>query len=244
LWRAAAARAGVSRPGALYFADATELLVDRDRLWCHGDPVHALIEGAVTDGPARMRWVSLFKRRQLTLHSGPVAAVVNDRRLLAELSRLADSADPALTAPERALLRAALPWTRRLLPDRADEVLRRRAELVLKQVGSDGGRHVHLGWCTPPEQWRALVEDGLAGRDWVVQRYLPPEHPPGLALSPETHLVWGVFVLADRCAGGFARVLDRRDYRWPDGGRTAMARSANGDAHVPIIPFAPVSRSP
>lgn len=242
-WRAAAARAGV-RPGGLHFVDYAGLRAASDGIHCAGERVHALIEGDIIDGAPRMRCVALAKRGLLSVHSGPVAAVVNDRRLLAELSRAADEDLPSLTVAERRLVRDTVPWTRRLRPGTTswrgrpvrlpDLALSRRTELVIKQVTSDGGRQVHLGWCTPTARWGDLVAAACAAGDWVVQEFLPPEYPPGVVpAEPDTHPVWGAFVVGGRYAGGLVRLLGAHDY---DG--TSMADSPNGDDHVRLVPVA------
>ncbi|WP_239376930.1 hypothetical protein [Frankia sp. Cj5] len=241
-WYAAAARAG-SRAGPLLFADYAELDVAGDGVRCCGERVHALIEGDVVDGAPRLRCFSLAKQGLLSLHSGPVAAVVNDRRFLAELSTRADNG--ILDAAWRALVRAIVPWTRCLLPGATtwrglpvqlpDLVVRRREEMVVKQASSAGGVAVHLGWCTPPEQWAELVARAVAAGDWVVQQYLPPEYPPGTrGAGAGTHPVWGAFVVGGRYASGWARVLRADGYQWPHGAPTSMADSPNGDDRVPL----------
>lgn len=240
-WRAAAARASV-RPGRLHFADYADLCVGPDGVHCAGERVHALLEGDVLDGAPRMRCVAAAKRGVLSMHSGPIAAVVNDRRLLAELSRRADEALPLLTPAEQQLVRDAVPWTRTIRPgttswrdksvDLVSLAVSRRTELVLKQASSDGGEQVYLGWCTPHAAWRSIIESACDTGDWVVQEYLPPRYPPGVAGSePDTDPIFSAFVVRGRYAGGLLRLLGAHDY--PEiTSATTMAESRNGDDKV------------
>jgi hypothetical protein len=250
-WRAAAVRAGV-RPGGLHFADYADLEVGPDGAYCAGDRVHALLEGDVIDGAPRMRCVASAKRGILSIHSGPIAAVVNDRRLLAELSRQADGELPLLKPAERQLVCDAVAWTRTVRPGttswRGQQVdlprfaVARRTELVLKHASSDGGKQVYLGRCTPAAAWRGIVENACETGDWVVQEYLPPQYPPGTAEpEPDTDPIWSAFVIRGRYAGGLVRLLGAHDY--PDttaeiGTVTSMADSRNGDENVRLAPIA------
>jgi hypothetical protein len=245
-WRAAAERAGAT-PGVFRFTDYADLDITAGEVRCRGERVHALVEGDVIDGAPRMRCVALAKAGLLSLHSGPVAAVVNDRRMLAELSRSADAGAPLLTAAERRLIRDAVPWTRSLLPGTThwrgrpvrlpEVVVERRTELVVKQVSSAGGTHVYLGRYTPAGVWRDLVASACASGDWVVQEFLPPEYPPVVSpAEPGTHPVWGAFVVGGRYAGSLVRLLGAHDYHGDGPAPTSVATSHNGDDHVRLVP--------
>jgi hypothetical protein len=110
--------------------------------------------------------------------------------------------------------------------------------MVIKQVSSDGGRQVYLGRCTPAPVWRDSVASACATGDWIVQEFLPPEYPPGaVPAEPDTHPVWGVFVVGDRYAGGLVRLLGEHDYPSAGAAPTSMADSRNGDDHVRLVPL-------
>lgn len=247
VWRAAAARARVT-PGGLYFAGYADLDHGPSGISCAGERVHALLESDVLDGAPRMRCVAAAKRGLVSLHSGPLAAVVNDRRVLAELSRQADEALPLLTPAERRLVCDTVAWTRTIRPgptrwrgqwvDLPGLAVSRQRGMVLKQATSDGGKQVYLGCCTPAAAWRDIVENACDTGDWVVQEYLPPQYPPGAWDSePAVDPIWSAFVVRGRYAGGLVRLLGADDY--PNiATATSMAESPNGDDHVRLAPIA------
>jgi hypothetical protein len=92
-----------------------------------------------------------------------------------------------LSEDERALVAAALPWTRRVAERRTLKggreidlvpfVIENRGSLVLKPTHEYGGRSVFLGSETAPAEWEAAVRAALEA-PWVVQeRVLIPEEP-------------------------------------------------------------------
>lgn len=235
-WAAAAERLG-GPPGPLHFVAYPDLRIRGRTLWCGSDRVHALIEGSVVDGPDRMRCVSLFKNGTLSLHSGPIGAPVNDRRLLAELSRAADAGDSLLNPAERAAVRTCVPWTRPLRE--AGQALAGRAELVLKRADSADGTGVYIGRFTPAADWADLLRSAVAEGGWVLQRYMSPQLPADAdTYHPDTHVVWGAFVVAGRYAGGFVRLLSADGYRAPGTtGAVSVASGPNGDGRIPLSPI-------
>jgi uncharacterized circularly permuted ATP-grasp superfamily protein len=63
---------------------------------------------------------------------------------------------------ERSAIAAHVPWTRRVEPRLADDLIARREQLVLKPNDEYGGKGVLLGWTTPPEAWAAAVAAAAA----------------------------------------------------------------------------------
>jgi hypothetical protein len=121
-----------------------------------------------------------FKQGRVNLFSGPITALLLDKRNLAMISENAESAE--YTEAERALIARHVPWTRRLLPAATvfrgsplrvpEDVVERRAEFVLKKATSLGGSQVHVGRFCGDGEWRKLVDRGVRENDWVVQEYL------------------------------------------------------------------------
>jgi hypothetical protein len=99
---------------------------------------------------------------------------------------LTDSRNAGLfTDAERAVFRAAVPWTR-LLEDTATEkdewrgsllerARRNRDQLVLKPNDEYGGKGVLLGWETAPGDWDAALHAALQDPrgSWIVQERIP-----------------------------------------------------------------------
>ena len=100
--------------------------------------------------------------------------VVNSFRakLLHKKMSLALLSDPRYErlydAGQRAAIARHIPWTRRVTRALQDEILARRAELVLKPNDDYGGRGVVLGWTVDDAAWERQVEAALDS-PWVVQ---------------------------------------------------------------------------
>ena len=78
------------------------------------------------------------------------------------------------TGEERDVIAAHVPWTRIVTEERAEDIRRRREQLVLKPNDEYGGTGVTLGWETSEAIWddaiaRVLREDEESDRRWVVQ---------------------------------------------------------------------------
>ncbi len=63
---------------------------------------------------------------------------------------------------QRRAIEAHVPWTRRVGPALADDLIARREQLVLKPNDEYGGKGVLLGWTTPPDAWAAAVAQAAA----------------------------------------------------------------------------------
>jgi uncharacterized circularly permuted ATP-grasp superfamily protein len=85
------------------------------------------------------------------------------------LAMLSDKRYERLYTPaQRAAIRRHIPWTRRVRPELAEDIARRRATLVLKPNDEYGGKGVVLGWTVSQEEWEAAI--GVATtQSYVVQ---------------------------------------------------------------------------
>jgi uncharacterized circularly permuted ATP-grasp superfamily protein len=74
-------------------------------------------------------------------------------------------------ADEQDVIAAHVPWTRLVREQGAEDIRRRRDQLVLKPNDEYGGTGVTLGWETPEAEWEAAIERALADTDrgWVAQ---------------------------------------------------------------------------
>ena len=85
------------------------------------------------------------------------------------LAMLSDDRYRRLYTPaQRAAIRSHIPWTRRVVPELADEIARRRETLVLKPNDEYGGKGVVLGWTVDQAEWEAAIEVA-ATQSYVVQ---------------------------------------------------------------------------
>jgi len=163
-----------------------------------------------------------FKANRLVLWNGPVAKVLSDKRNMALLSEGLEkgSFEPA----EREAIRRHVPWTRRVLPGRADFygeemamrdlLLARREELVLKAGLSYGGKAVAIGDFTPAQAWREAVDAALARGDWIVQERvesLPYLYQSGEHGCSPHDVIWGPFLFGETYGGLFLRMQPKAD---------------------------------
>jgi uncharacterized circularly permuted ATP-grasp superfamily protein len=105
--------------------------------------------------------------------NGAVCVINSFRaKLLHKKMSLALLSDPAYkhlyTTAQRAAIRKHVPWTRRVRPELADDVARRRESLVLKPNDEYGGKGVVLGWTVDQADWEAAIEVAVT-QSYVVQ---------------------------------------------------------------------------
>jgi uncharacterized circularly permuted ATP-grasp superfamily protein len=93
-------------------------------------------------------------------HKKAFFAVLTDERYAALFSR-----------EEQDVIAAHVPWTRVVREQGAEDIRRRREQLVLKPNDEYGGSGVTLGWETPEAEWESAIERALAevDRGWVAQ---------------------------------------------------------------------------
>jgi len=111
------------------------------------------------------------------------ACVVNSFRakLLHKKMSLALLSDPRYarlyTAAQRAAIRRHIPWTRKVRPELAEDIARRRETLVLKPNDEYGGKGVILGWTATQSEWEAAIETATT-QSYVVQEAVKIPHVP------------------------------------------------------------------
>lgn len=221
---AAAGEGGAALDGEARFCDYGDLSFDRGRVHLGGRRIHVVFEQQIAEGAARRQAIGAFKAGLLDLYTGPATQIVMDKRILVLLSEYAES--DRFDEAERAVLRAAVPWTRRVAREEVErdgarvflpELLEReRAGLVLKKAYSHSGKHVVLGRVTPEHEWRKHVAKALAaeGGGWVVQEALESVPYTFLddARGPLAHdAVWGLLSFGGGFHGGYLRALPKEN---------------------------------
>jgi len=94
------------------------------------------------------------------------AKLLHKKMSLALLSD--DRYERLYTPAQRAAIRRHIPWTRRVRPELAEDIARRRETLVLKPNDEYGGKGVVLGWTVSQAEWEAAI--GVATTQcYVVQ---------------------------------------------------------------------------
>jgi len=140
------------------------------------------------------------------------ACVVNSFRakLLHKKMSFALLSDPSYarlyTTRQRAAIRRHIPWTRKVRPELAEDIARRREKLVLKPNDEYGGKGVILGWTVSQPEWEAAIEAAASQRYVVQEAVKIPQVPFPVVLDGLHYLDLMVDLdpyLFDGRAGGF-----------------------------------------
>src|SRR5438552_1297821 len=182
------------RRGRLYAEGKAVNLIYRrvltSELIAHGDDTRALRDAYVA-GDACV--VNSFRAK--LLHKKMSLALLSDDRY----ARL-------YTTAQRTAIRRHIPWTRRVRPELAEDIARRRETLVLKPNDEYGGKGVVLGWTVDQTEWEAAIEVATT-QSYVVQEAVEiPRIPFPIALEGLKYIDLAVDLdpyLYDGRAGGF-----------------------------------------
>ena len=144
------------RGGKLYAEGKPVNLVYRrvltSELIAHGDDTRALRDAYLAGAVCV---VNSFRAK--LLHKKMSLALLSDDRY----ARL-------YTPAQRAAIRRHIPWTRRVRPELAEEIARRRETMVLKPNDEYGGKGVVLGWTVDQADWEQAIEVATT-QSYVVQ---------------------------------------------------------------------------
>jgi hypothetical protein len=208
--------------GRVILCDYLDLAVREGLLGFGRQRIHGVVEQYFADFSPEVRRVWALGGARFW--NGPPRSILEDKRNLALLSEREDS-DLFLPA-ERALIRAHVPWTRRVeaapVRFRGEEVflpallLEQREEMVLKPADRYGGTDVHLGRGTAPERWADLVRQAVGEGRWVAQERvesLPYTYQAGEDGWADYDVIWGLFVFGGAYQGGFLRMLPQAERR-------------------------------
>jgi len=193
--------------------DPRELELRRGKLFAGGTAVNLVYRRVLTS--------ELLARGEETralrdAYLAGAACVVNTFRakLLHKkmsLALLSDDRYRGLYSPaQRAAIKRHIPWTRRVRPELADTIARRREELVLKPNDEYGGKGVVLGWTVEQSEWEAAVEVALT-QSYVVQEAVPvPRQTFPVALDEVRYLDLAIdldpYLFDGRAAGCLTRL--------------------------------------
>lgn len=216
-YRAALKEIDPALRGNLLLCPYPDLVESGGRVMRGGMPIHSLLEWH-NHGTEAITFRAL-KAGTLDLYNGPVSMILADKRCIVLLSEGAETG--TLDGADRALVRAHIPWTRRVLDltvtYRGEEVsvprlvLSERPRFVLKKAKatSAGGNDVVLGRSSTDAGWTEVLRSALAEGDWIVQElveslpFLYQNGPQGC--SPHD-AIWGPFVFGSTFAGAGLRV--------------------------------------
>ena len=186
------------RRGKLYASNVAVNLVYRrvltSELLARGDETRAL-----RDAYAAGAVCVVNSLRAKLLHKKMSFALLSDDRY----QRL-------YTPAQRTAIRRHIPWTRRVRPELAEEIARRRESLVLKPNDEYGGKGVVLGWTVGQAEWEAAI--GVATtQSYVVQEAVAiPRVPFPIAVDGLRYLDLAVdldpYLFDGRASGFMTRV--------------------------------------
>lgn len=209
-----------SPEGQIFLCYPEQFQLDRaGHLILGEERIHAVVAVYTANPPNVFR---SFKSLKIKLYNGPACSLVNDKRVIAMLSMLAET--ELVNTEERKLIAKTIPWTRTLdVPPAlqgvyaaltADELLARQDELVIKAANSLGGEGVFIGRFTSPQDWSAVVDKALGSSQWVIQEYLqsvPLLYQNGENECSPHNAVWGPFVFGQTYGGMILRVQPQAD---------------------------------
>lgn len=154
-------------------ADPSALAWHDDKLW-HGETPVDLVYNRLTDfylsesGHQALR--QAYEAGAVVLTPDPHAhALYADKRNLIVLSQDDLLAEWGVSSEDRAVLRAGVPQTQLVQPDRADELWAQRRKLFFKPVAGFGAKAAYRGDKLTRRVWSEI----LAG-DFVAQALVPP----------------------------------------------------------------------
>ena len=163
-----------------HICDPRALELRRGRLYAQGNAVNLVYRRVLTSELlARGDDTRVLRDAYVT----GAACVVNSFRakLLHKKMSFALLSDPRYarlyTPAQRAAIRRHIPWTRRVRPEMAEDIARRRKNLVLKPNDEYGGKGVILGWTASQSEWEAAIQTATTHR-YVVQESVPIPHEP------------------------------------------------------------------
>jgi Circularly permuted ATP-grasp type 2 len=186
------------RRGRLYASDRAVNLIYRrvltSELLSRGDDTRALREAYMAGAVCV---VNSFRAK--LLHKKMSLALLSDPRY----ARL-------YTPTQRAAIRRHVPWTRKVRPELAEDIARRRDKLVLKPNDEYGGKGVVLGWTVGQSEWEAAIETATS-ESYVVQEAVEiPRVPFPVALDGLRYLDLAVdldpYLFNGRVGGFMTRV--------------------------------------
>jgi uncharacterized circularly permuted ATP-grasp superfamily protein len=140
------------------------------------------------------------------------------------LSLIRDPVYQEIFTPEEIrMIGETVPWTKILSDstveyhgksvDLKDLTLSHRTSLVMKPANMYGGKDVHIGHETEPDQWKKIMETHMPDESWVVQEYveIPTDVYPGKGPEAEFRTKYvniNPFALQEKYSGTITRVSE------------------------------------
>lgn len=211
------------------FADPRDLELDGDELVLDGRRVDMVYKRVIVkelvENPDAGALAEAYRAGTVCMVNPPRSMIVGNKKMLAALRR--PDVWEHLSPGQRDAVDRYVPWTEVLRDAKVrvqgirvelrDLVLDNRERLVLKAAQGYGGKQVHLGRDTDPEEWAALVDDHLHDNAWIVQQYVPVPRELFPVVSEDgrvelktLYVNINPFVFGGRFAGAYTRVSKSR----------------------------------
>jgi uncharacterized circularly permuted ATP-grasp superfamily protein len=181
-------------------ADPRDLTFDGARLAAGGQPIdlvyrRVLVSDIIARPDECRALVAAYERRAVCVANALTCKLPHKKTFFAVLTDERFAA--LLQGPEHDLVRAHVPWTRRLRDggstrdgraiDLLEHARRERERLVLKPSDEYGGTGVQLGWESTAGAWEAALQSAVAdpGRAWILQERIAVRREPFPVCGPD-----------------------------------------------------------
>ena len=155
-------------------ADPRDLQYDGSALRANGERIdlvyrRVLINDIVARPDDCRALVDAYRARAVCVANSLRCKIAHKKAFFAVLTD--ERYAPLFSRAERDVIAAHVPWTRVVREQGAEDIRRRREQLVLKPNDEYGGTGVTLGWETSEAEWGAAIDRALAETDrgWVAQ---------------------------------------------------------------------------
>lgn len=216
-------------------ADPRDLVFDGGGLSAHGQRIdlvyrRVLINDIVARPDDCRALVDAYRAKAACVANTLRCKIAHKKAFFAILTD--DRYASLFTGEERDVIAAHVPWTRVVREEGAEDVRRRREQLVLKPNDEYGGTGVTLGWETTESAWDAAIDKALAEaeRGWVAQeririrREVFPMCEGGGIVERDMLVDFAPYVFRGRVGGFLTRLSS-----------TGLANVTSGGGQVPAF---------
>jgi uncharacterized circularly permuted ATP-grasp superfamily protein len=216
-------------------ADPRDLVFDGRTLTAHGRRIdlvyrRVLINDIVARPDECRALVEAYRARVACVANSLRCKIAHKKAFFAVLTD--ERYAPLFSREEQDVIAAHVPWTRVVREQGAEDVRRRRDQLVLKPNDEYGGTGVTLGWETSEADWEAAIERAIAEseRGWVAQerihirREVFPVCGDGTITDRDMLVDFAPYVFRGRVAGFLTRLS-----------ATGLANVTSGGGQVPAF---------
>lgn len=137
--------------------------------------------------------LNAYRARAVCMVNSFRSKMIHKKAIFAVLT--ADRYTQLFSEPERAAIRAHVPWTRRVRREKSDYrgneidllefIIAKRDRLVLKPNDDYGGHGITIGWNADEIGWEEALQAALANGDYLVQERVPTARETFPAILPD-----------------------------------------------------------